>query len=192
MAKQTSDQRRATKQGNLQEVAKHVSYEIRILIFSAEDVGGCHGSPVITPDGDYKNMALESFLLHFRNLRDFLCPSLLNGHHKDDDAFASDFIDKFDISDVGNPTKFPEEEQKKLNKMLAHISDERVRYIEARDYNWDTSEILVRVLGEMRRFVESLAENRRGWFPSIADLKGAENDALARIEMSGPVSNSTL
>ena len=52
--------------------------------------------------------------------------------------------------------------------------------------------MLVRVLGGMRRLVDSLAESRRGRFPSAADLKGAENDALARIKMSGKVSNSTL
>jgi hypothetical protein len=63
-------------QADLQKAAQHVEYEIGMLIYTADHIGGEHSSPKSAPVGDPKNMALESFLLHFRNLRAFLCPSL--------------------------------------------------------------------------------------------------------------------
>jgi hypothetical protein len=87
----------------LEKAARHVSYEIEMLGFSAEHLGGCHSSPMCTPTGNEKNMALESFLLHFRNVRAFLCPSLQR--LTDDDVLASDFLGMYDGSDVGDRDK---------------------------------------------------------------------------------------
>src|ERR1019366_334218 len=134
---------------------------------------GCHASPVVTPQGDEKNMALESFLLHFRNLRVFLCPSLQEGNVFPDDVLASDFTGKFDCSDVGDKTKFPPEEQKRLNKMLTHISYKRPDY-------------------EPQRFVGTLTQEQRSWFPSADELKQVQARTLTEIEMRGSVSNSTV
>lgn len=53
----------------LEAAAHHVSYEIEMLMHAARYIGIGHGSPATTPIGNDKNMALESFLLHFRNLR---------------------------------------------------------------------------------------------------------------------------
>jgi hypothetical protein len=189
MMKQTPH--RSSKKEKLPKVAEHVRYEIRLLIFSAEHVGGCHASPVVTPQGDEKNMALESFLLHFRNLRVFLCPSLQEGNVFPDDVLASDFTGKFDCSDVGDKTKFPPEEQKRLNKMLTHISYKRPDY-EPRDYQWDTSEMLIRMLDELQRFVGTLTQEQRSWFPSADELKQVQARTLTEIEMRGSVSNSTV
>ena len=55
----------------LQVAAHHVTYEIGMLFFSAEDLGGRYASPLAPPEDMAKNMALECFLLHFRNLRAF-------------------------------------------------------------------------------------------------------------------------
>jgi hypothetical protein len=52
----------------LRKSAQHVSYEIRMLIFSAQHVSGWHASPLAPLGADEK----QSFLLHFRNLRAFL------------------------------------------------------------------------------------------------------------------------
>ena len=66
----------------LRAAAKHVGYEIQMLIFAANKlVGGWRESCDCY-------MAQESFLLHFRNLRAFLCPSLQGT--RDDDVYASD------------------------------------------------------------------------------------------------------
>src|SRR6516162_7282838 len=101
-----------------QRAAEHVSYEIEMLRFSAERLGGWHSSPMTTPIGNEKNMALESFLLHFRNLRAFLCPSLQRC--TDDDVLASDFLGKYDGADVGDPNNVNVAKER-LDKMLAHL-----------------------------------------------------------------------
>jgi hypothetical protein len=73
----------------LEEAARHVGYEMRMLLFSSQHLEGWYASP-ITVDEDDANMVLESFLLHFRNLRTFLCPSTQK-LTSPDDVIASDF-----------------------------------------------------------------------------------------------------
>ena len=77
---------------DLRKAAEHVSYEIEMLMFAGSELGGWHSSPMSKPAGNYENMALESFLLHFRNLRAFLCPTLQMTC--DDDICASAFLGK--------------------------------------------------------------------------------------------------
>src|ERR1044071_3416831 len=72
----------------LKGAAEHVSYEIEMLVYTREELGGSHASPESAPEGQRKDMALESFLLHFRNLRAFLCPP---SSVREDDVIASDF-----------------------------------------------------------------------------------------------------
>jgi hypothetical protein len=52
--------------------AELVKYEIDMLDYTRR----AHSSPTAEAGDGGKNMALESFLPHFRNLRAFLCPSL--------------------------------------------------------------------------------------------------------------------
>jgi hypothetical protein len=86
----------------LQQHADHIRYELEMLVFTAIELGGGHSSPKSPPDGIRKNVALESFLIHFRNLRDFLCPS---GFVDDNDLFASDFLGSDIPIDVANRDK---------------------------------------------------------------------------------------
>ncbi len=84
--------------------AGHVNYEIAMLIHTAEHLGGWHSSPISTPVDNETNEALESFLLHFRNLRAFLCPSLQMT--KADDILASDFLREPKPRDIGRAANF--------------------------------------------------------------------------------------
>jgi hypothetical protein len=61
--------RRIRTEAELCDGAKHVNYEIKMLIYSAQRVDGWHSSLRAIPGDDEKNIALESFLLHFRNLQ---------------------------------------------------------------------------------------------------------------------------
>jgi hypothetical protein len=94
--------RRIRTDNELEAAAIHVKYEIRMLLYSSWHLGTGHGSPATMPAGDDKNMALESFLLHYRNLRAFLCPLLQNV--VDDDILASDFLGDTSATNVGDTT----------------------------------------------------------------------------------------
>ena len=114
----------------LEEAARHVGYEMRMLLFSSQHLEGWYASP-ITVDEDDANMALESFLLHFRNLRTFLCPSTQK-LTSPDDVIASDFTTG-DGSEAGDATSFVLEKQR-IDKMLAHVSYTRGTYIASSRY----------------------------------------------------------
>lgn len=123
----------------LRKAAAHVGYEIEMLVYSAGHLGGWHSLPMTTPSGNEKNMALESFLLHFRNLRAFLCPSMQNVRVTD--ILASDFLDEPTPSDVGNTAKFVNSKER-LDQMLAHLTYDRSVHIAAGEHGWRTDDML--------------------------------------------------
>jgi hypothetical protein len=146
----------------LRKAAVAVDYEFAMLVFSAQHLSGWHSSPMTIPAGSEMNMALESFLLHFRNLREFLCPSML----REDDVLASDFLGLYDGSDVGDRNTL-HADKKRLDKMLAHISYSRADYIHAGDHRWNSSTMLVLMQRELQKFVARLPTPQRTWFPSV-------------------------
>jgi hypothetical protein len=172
--------RRSRTTEELRKAAVHVSYEIDMLGFSAEHLGGWHSSPMTNPVGNEKNMALESFLLHFRNLRAFLCPS----SQRDDDVLASDFIGMYDGSDVADRDKLNVDKER-LDKMLAHVSYSRPDYIEAGDHGWDSSVMLILILSELRKFLVRLPEQQRPWFPAGESLNEWQHWAQGEVDQRG-------
>jgi hypothetical protein len=162
------NKRPTRKEDELRGAAAHVDYEIAMLVYSASYVGGWHSSPHTTPAGNPKNMALESFLLHFRNLRAFLCPSLQP--ISIDDVCASDFLDELEERDLGTARTLSVD-QVRINKMLAHLSYSRDKYIAAGDHKWMFARMLVVVLEGMQAFFGQLSKERRDWFRSITDVE---------------------
>ena len=170
----------------LREAAPHVGYEIGMLMYSGAYIGWGHSSPPSTPSGNDRNMALESFLLHFRNLRAFLCPSLQN--ISNDDILASDYLDKVDPQDVGIPRRFHATEKARLDKMLAHISYARRTYIAAGDHFWPGALMTKTIIEELTKFVELLPPGRQGWFPSAATLGSYKAQAVGFVAEERPES----
>jgi hypothetical protein len=152
---------------DLQDAAAHVKYEIDMLIFSAAYTGGWHSSPKSTPSDAEMNMALESFLLHYRNLRAFLCPSVQT--LAEDDIIASDFLNEVNARDLGNPAKLGLDKQR-LDGMLSHLTYRRVGYITAGTHGWDVDNMLVMMLGEIEGFLGLLPAAMVSWFPPLATL----------------------
>ena len=74
----------------LEEAGRHVHYEIAMLIHSVDYYAWVCSLPPSAATDKCKNMAIESFLLHYRNLRGFLCPSIQTSWP--DDVIASDFL----------------------------------------------------------------------------------------------------
>ena len=110
--------------------AKHVEYEIAMLVQTSAILGSEYASPPSTLTTVDRNMALESFLIHFRNLRSFLCPSLQ--FLGDDDVIASDFLGERMPRDIGDSVHLSADKQR-INRMLSHISYRREEYITSGD-----------------------------------------------------------
>jgi hypothetical protein len=162
----------------LRQAAHHVSYEIEMLDYAADHLSGWESSPP-WPHGNAAKMALESFLLHFRNLRAFLCPSLQ--HCTADDVLASDFLGKGDGADVGDTAQLGVDKTR-LDKMLAHVTYSRSSYVEAMDYWWDIWGMLIVVFGELRKFLALLPPEQLAWFPIAESLKERQAQAQALVD----------
>lgn len=174
--------RRSRTTKELQKAAEQVSYEIDMLGFSAEHLSGRYSSPMTYPVDNEKNMALESFLLHFRNLRAFLCPSLQ--HCTADDVLASDFLGMYDGSDVGDRGKLTVDKER-LDKMLAHVSYSRLDFIEAGNDWWDSSVMLILMLSELQKFLVCLPEQQRAWFFTAESLNERQHWAQGEVDQRG-------
>jgi len=155
------------KPEDLRAAARYVSYEIEMMIFSGKGLGGWYASPRTTPPDNYKNMALESFLLHFRNLRAFLCPTLQA--LSSDDIIASDFLDPPTLRDLGD-TSALSIDKTRLDRMLDHLSYSRRAYIAGGDHGWKVASMLVLMLGQIKNFLSGLPEAKRPWFPPEAPI----------------------
>jgi len=164
----------------LLEAAKHVTYEIKMLVFAADHLGHGHSCPPTKPSGNEKHMALESFLLHFRNLRAFLCPSLQCVYRED--ILAGDFYESPRREDVVAPERLARDVER-LNGMLAHLSYERRSYTAAGPYNWKTTEMAAAAVEELRAFLATLPPDRAAWFPGASWL----DDAAGRFKAMAPI-----
>ena len=154
------------KQSDLQEAATHVKYEIDMLVYCAAYVGGWHASPQTLPDEGGKNMALESFLLHYRNLRAFLCPSIQT--LTNDDIIASDFLGASIAKDLSDCNKLGVD-KRRLDGMLSHLTYRRGTYITGGDQSWNVAGMLVTLFFELENFIAgSLPQAMKPWFPPVA------------------------
>jgi len=117
-------ERQARTCEELKVAATHVCYEWDMLVASADFLGSVFPWRA-SPETERNNIALEAFLLHYRCLRAFLCPSLQSLYN--DDVIASDFVDKVTPEDYGAPTELGIDKDR-MDKMLAHISYGRATY----------------------------------------------------------------
>jgi hypothetical protein len=155
--------------------AKHVSYEIEMLMFAGSELGGWHSSPMSKPAGNYENIALESFLLHFRNLRGFLCPTLQKTCG--DDICASAFVGKSQAVDVAD-TRTLSRDKPRLDKMLAHLSYSSEPFIQAREDAWPVARMSIEILEQLEIFLGLLSPEMRSWFPSDEQISNRRSEAL--------------
>jgi hypothetical protein len=168
---------------DLRTAAKHVRYEIEMLMFAGSKLGGWHSSPMSKPTGNDENMAFECFLLHFRNLRGFLCPTLQRTY--DDDICASAFLGKSEGIDVVDKKNL-ERDRERLNKMLAHLSYAREPFIEARMHAWPVARMSIEILEQLEVFLGLLSPEMRSWFPSNEQISNRKSQASSFLEVDGP------
>ena len=158
-----------------------------MLLYTARDLGSRYWSPPSGLSVPEQNIALESFLLHFRNLRAFLCPSLQTTG--DDDAIASDFLGRTVATDVGDAVILSAGKQR-LDRMLAHLSYSREKYIAAGDGGWRVAQMTVDLLKQLEAFLAQLPPQTAGMFPR-ADYLSAHRMVFER-SANGPVRTASF
>jgi len=114
------------------------------------------------------NMAIESFLLHFRNLRDFLYPSK-HAWTKEfyfDDVIANDFsCDWLGVEDDWKECSVAERDR--INKKLSHLSYSRPELHKKAPEGWPISEMSRSIQRSFAQFIANLPAARKEWFRDI-------------------------
>ena len=139
-------------------MAKHIQYEIDEFRNSFRDLPGLK-----IQKGPIWNRTLESFLLHFRALREFF---LCEGTNPKSDVHATDYISTW------GPTKDPifDSTRKAVNKVLTHLTLERVT--EPTMLNWSGLDRMAAAMETLiSEFKKSLSPTRAGWFPKLEESK---------------------
>jgi len=135
---------------------EHVRYELQMMRLTAA------GLKALRPDqvGE-RNVLIESFLLHTRNLRDFL-------HQKqgrdDTDALAVDFFDDPSswLDKRPEPAEAIRNNRERMNRALAHLSYSRLEYESSK--TWAVSEMRQGIEDAFSAFLKALPEERAAWF----------------------------
>lgn len=143
----------------------HVVYEIVMFKFTA----GLLISGV--SDQALKNVLIESFGVHSRNLFDFFYKE-----RKGDDIIANDFIgDKKEFRKNKSKKRSLSGLQRKDNKQISHLTYSRNNY-NSRTKPWNV--ILIRTQTEktIEAFFNSLDDERKAWFNE--ELKEWNNPTL--------------
>ena len=120
------------------------------------------------------NRALESALLHFRNLRAFFCGE---GNHPQSDVFATHYVTSWNMKKDDPVFKAT---LQRINKRLAHLTIER---LEVQSDRPELDEMSAAIEKLISKFKESLSPTKAGWFPRLG--KSTVQFIL------GPADNST-
>jgi hypothetical protein len=126
-----------------------------------------------------RNCAIESFLLHYRALREFFSNVPKT---KSDTLKASDYVGMWQTSSlwVAGQQKID-----RIHKRLAHLSTSRTSL----DNNWDLAHMESNVLRTFEEFVSKLTPVRQTWFQPATDLI-KQRKPMAAVVL-GADSNST-
>lgn len=137
----------------LEEMAPHIAYEAERLKFVA-----MHSEFMV--QSNHGGALRESFLIHFRNLIDFLyAPRKFKT-----DAVAADYLDG--VLWVPNAPSWWEEDKERCNKLLHHPAYERVKYEKSGELIWKRNfrDQAAHLLTDWKAFLASLPDDRRAWF----------------------------
>jgi hypothetical protein len=156
------------------------------MLFAARCLRDGYASPASFPEGRTKDVFLESFLLHYRNLRDFLCPRLKEQDQapSNDTVVASDFLDMEVPQNMADASVLGKD-RTRINKMLAHISYQRAKYKRMGEDEWLVHTMCRKMVKGLQEFLKRLAAfapDRRAWFPKSEllnrSLAAASNDTV--------------
>ena len=174
---------------------EHFLYEVSLFIYSFEQLAMCPNivkeinqtsTQVSTPwvsqfgsqfrDGNSRNMALETFLLHARNLREFF----YSDRKRDDDARAFHFFPDKNSWEKLRPkeTDSIRDIKNRANKEIAHLTYKRISGTPP-DKNWDCGKILTDLLAVTKFFLDKLPKEYIG--ENAAKIRSEIEQLFTRI-----------
>jgi hypothetical protein len=127
-----------------------------------------------------KNCSVESFLVHYRNLKQFL-----NNQKGSDDVKASHYVPSW----PDNNFAVDLDEDKRINKLLQHIDCDRKSWTPG-DWERFLDPMEERICAAMEKFITSVDKSYTQFSNRMADLL-AERKASVSSKYAGTVSNST-
>lgn len=178
--------KRPTDEDKKEYLEEHLVYEVEMLLYSFGQLTKCTNiveecsltsTQISTPnvtqfwgqsrDKNFGNMALETFLLHARNLREFFYK---DDKGRPDDARAFElFMDKDPWKKLRpNETDSIKEVKNRADKELAHLTYKRISGTPP-EKKWDCGKILFDLLGVVKVFLDKLPEQYFG--ENLKDLK---------------------
>jgi len=134
----------------LEQMAEHVWYEVDELRKAVQKL-----SELKKADSEW-NTAIESFLLHFRNLRAFF----FGKGHKTDDVYAKDYI----VGWNATPDPIFDKTKDDIDKRLAHLTTWRLK-----TFSWPVKEMDDAIEELVSKFKKSLTAPQTGWFSGLAE-----------------------
>ncbi|HWQ55957.1 MAG TPA: hypothetical protein VN442_19885 [Bryobacteraceae bacterium] len=177
--------RRVRETEVLRKTAVHVRYELDMLRYATTLLTPVTASPLSWPSSPQVSMAMECFLLHYRNLRAFLCPSIHVA--RENDAIASDFLGSETELDFGDTASFKADKER-LDQMLAHVSYNRDVYIERGDFNWRVADLTAAILDGFDQFLATpIPPTMQGWFPSRQEIERYRAEGSQRFAGLFPI-----
>ena len=135
----------------LERMAPHIAFEFARFETAATPEMFMRG-------GEHGGLIREAFLIHFRNLLDFLYGTKKHG----DDVLATDYT--ADTLWKPAPPSWLDDYRRRCNKLLAHLTYDRVRYEDQNNMAWELEEKIQHIRGEWASFMHSLPDERRAWF----------------------------
>jgi len=149
----------------LHEAANHVDYELQMLNAMVLLLSSAHGATAMRQA--VANACLESFVLHVRNLIDFLYPP---ASPKPDDILSDQYVRDEVTWRTCRPAKTPLllDAETRVNKLAAHLTYSRLQL----DKTWKFSDIRADLCRVITCFVDQLAPARMAWFPSASPQTG--------------------
>ncbi len=130
----------------------HFYYEVHMLIYAYEFVVESFKNNI----QDLKNISLENFALHARNVNDFFRTKSRNNKNKDD-ALSVDFLedDKNIESYVDKYNDIIEYIRSKSNKQVSHLTYTRIAF-EKENKNWEIKKVITSLLEMAFVFINNL------------------------------------
>lgn len=148
----------------LEEATKTIAYEFDMLFGAMGLMGTVEDAEGVAGDQALNNAALESLLIHARNLREFFSPQ-----GRRDTILARDFLDDRHPPGVSTPFLSLKASKDRLDQRLAHPSYKRPHH----DRKWPIRKIMRELVGAMAGFLERLDQihpHRREWFEGANGL----------------------
>lgn len=157
----------------LKDMASHIYHEVMALMQSRDLLNYAKAQHKAAQDKVLQdasrvgmNCALESFLLHYRNLREFLNDEVkqskkdkATGKLESDDVKAKDYTIDPNWKTAAAWTS-DKDEAKRLHKRLAHITTARLTL----DDKWYLESMEGNALRTFEEFVSAISDERKAWF----------------------------